>query len=589
MALLSFLISLLLALMALRGWPADSSVWLRSLLALAFLTPGAAALIMSRPAAKGSRLESVGGKGRWWLGALNFMLLAGLVYLTLALAPPAASQFSRLVVDYVREGLGGDGGAGQKTQDAEALGAANSSYETGALFDPQGAVVPKSAKLSPSKTPAVSLKMSGVESAERLHAAGQIYLHLFSHHLFDGERWTSHAGQGPLQLSCDSDGRIQLAQSDRRPDYRYTILHHELSSGLDALCTLQGVRYVSLPEITQLNAATWLLPRPDNAFGVIRPYQAASSPRHFRKLLEQGLAMVPGQVDPAHLAPSTDQELNLEIRRAAERFRSQPSLERQMSALQQWLAQSFRYSMDMDYADKQKSALESFLADPGRSEGFCVHFASAAVLILRELGVPARISYGWTGGEYYREHQQFVFEAEDGHAWAEIHLKDHGWVVFETTPESAVPQVVEAPLEAAPPELTTPMDEGGDDTAAARTRQSWPHWPWLLAALGVGAASAALALLIKRKGSTDSGPNDQPSTAGEPPGYLQLFYRTCAGLGHPKQSGQTLSRYLEQLSREDLPIPFADELLSYHYNVTYREAKRDARIEKRLRKWIKAL
>ena len=79
------------------------------------------------------------------------------------------------------------------------------------------------------------------------------------------------------------------------------------------------------------------------------------------------------------------------------------------------------------------------------------------------------------------------------------------------------------------------------------------------------------------------------NAATAPPGYLQAFYRACAALGHPKPEGHTLMQYLERLDGEKVSIPFADELLSYHYGVTYREAARDAQVEKRLSKEIKGL
>ena len=48
-------------------------------------------------------------------------------------------------------------------------------------------------------------------------------------------------------------------------------------------------------------------------------------------------------------------------------------------------------------------------------------------------------------------------------------------------------------------------------------------------------------------------------------------------------------QYLEQLDDEDVSVPFGDELLAYHYQVTYREIPRDPDAEKRFRRQIREL
>ena len=74
--------------------------------------------------------------------------------------------------------------------------------------------------------------------------------------------------------------------------------------------------------------------------------------------------------------------------------------------------------------------------------GFCVHFASAGVLILRELGVPARYVSGYKvdASEFKKDTSQDGYEYEcsvpdsDAHAWVEIYLDNYGWIPVEMTP-----------------------------------------------------------------------------------------------------------------------------------------------------------
>ena len=589
MSRLFFVISLIFALLALQGWPVDGGVWMRALMALASVMIGTGLMVLLAPATTSQRFKSTRRPRAWdqLAGALCIAAAFGALYAILALAPPATSRFSEYVVSSVRIGFGLEQNDEEPDEEeADALTAEEEGpSEVGAMFDPNGALVPKTASLTLSDEPSRSLKMADRATAEALHASGQLYLHLFSHNHFNGERWISRSNRGAVYYAADAQGLVHLQRPIEAPAHAYTVLHHKLSNGIDAMCTLQGARFVRLPEIMQLNEGTWLLPPPD-ATGIIRPYDAGSTPRKFSELIADEVPIAPGDAGPEHLARTTDVGLNIQIIELAERFRQLPTLEAQLVELREWLSTSFGYTLDMDFPDKDKSAIESFLDQPGTGEGFCVHFASAAALIARELGVPSRVSYGWTGGEYYPEHDQFVFRAGDGHAWAELFLEGQGWVVFEATPTSALPQPEAQPLEAEPPTVEEVDD---DDREPAGKPQPWPHWKWVVLPLGVGAAVLFALLLWKRGRLARGSYQSRESAAKSPPGYLQHFYRTCAAMGHPKPAGSTLLQYLEQLDGEDVAIPFSDELLTYHYKVTYREGARDADVEKQLRRRIKEL
>jgi len=66
--------------------------------------------------------------------------------------------------------------------------------------------------------------------------------------------------------------------------------------------------------------------------------------------------------------------------------------------------------------------------------GYCVHFATAMVLLSRALGVPARLAVGYLPGEPTSPTKWLVTSA-DSHAWAEIYFgPEIGWVPFDPTP-----------------------------------------------------------------------------------------------------------------------------------------------------------
>lgn len=65
--------------------------------------------------------------------------------------------------------------------------------------------------------------------------------------------------------------------------------------------------------------------------------------------------------------------------------------------------------------------------------GFCGHFASAFVTLMRAAGVPARVVTGYLGGSWNPIGRYYVVRQSDAHAWAEVWLEDEGWVRFDPT------------------------------------------------------------------------------------------------------------------------------------------------------------
>jgi hypothetical protein len=64
--------------------------------------------------------------------------------------------------------------------------------------------------------------------------------------------------------------------------------------------------------------------------------------------------------------------------------------------------------------------------------GYCQHFAGAMALMLRMLGIPARVAVGFTSGT--RDDGKWVVADRDAHAWVEVWFPGEGWVTFDPTP-----------------------------------------------------------------------------------------------------------------------------------------------------------
>ena len=66
--------------------------------------------------------------------------------------------------------------------------------------------------------------------------------------------------------------------------------------------------------------------------------------------------------------------------------------------------------------------------------GYCQHFAGAMALMLRYLGIPARVAAGFTSGRYDAKREQWTVYDRNAHAWVEVWFKGYGWLPFDPTP-----------------------------------------------------------------------------------------------------------------------------------------------------------
>lgn len=75
--------------------------------------------------------------------------------------------------------------------------------------------------------------------------------------------------------------------------------------------------------------------------------------------------------------------------------------------------------------------IDEFLFDSRR--GFCEHYASSFVFLMRAAGIPARVVTGYQGGEMNPQSDYFIVRQSDAHAWAEVWLPKQGWLRIDPT------------------------------------------------------------------------------------------------------------------------------------------------------------
>jgi transglutaminase-like putative cysteine protease len=106
-------------------------------------------------------------------------------------------------------------------------------------------------------------------------------------------------------------------------------------------------------------------------------------------------------------------------------------------AVTQYLRSNITYSKTVENPPAGRDRLEWFLFDS--KSGFCNYYATAEVIMLRSVGIPARMVVGFSEGEFEEPNNytviqnNYIISQNNTHAWPEVYFPGIGWVEFEPT------------------------------------------------------------------------------------------------------------------------------------------------------------
>ena len=103
-----------------------------------------------------------------------------------------------------------------------------------------------------------------------------------------------------------------------------------------------------------------------------------------------------------------------------------------VKAVEGYLQRNYVYSERVPSADLP---LEDFLFR--EKAGYCQQFSGAMALMLRMVGIPARVVAGFSPGSYNRDTGEYRVRDLDAHSWVEVYFTGIGWVPFDPTPTAA--------------------------------------------------------------------------------------------------------------------------------------------------------
>lgn len=176
-----------------------------------------------------------------------------------------------------------------------------------------------------------------------------------------------------------------------------------------------------------------------------------------------------------------------------------------------YVRRSARYDLKTQRMPKKaKDFAQWFLEDS--DTGYCVHFATAATVLLKAAGIPARYVTGYM--VQVKKDVPATVTGNDAHAWVEYWLQGFGWTVLECTPPAQATSVPQTTRPQTGPEATTP-DETQSQPADTRPATNRPQLPGnqvgntttenrfseklLNALLWLGLATLALSLMIGQR------------------------------------------------------------------------------------------
>lgn len=291
-------------------------------------------------------------------------------------------------------------------------------------------------QIKQSSTVVMRIRIQGDASrAQEIHWRGGVLTD------FDGKRWFTPAPEPHLLLPGPS-GAYQLGLAPLPPDsyflLRYTVLMEPVAT--DALflaarpLTVWGhfgidSRFERAPRNYLLLEDTGTLLNPLRT-GAGLHYDAVSQiPLVAPKKLRDDSTDYPPEIRATYLQlPHLDPRIH-ELARKITGHDATPY--DKAADLERYFHTNFRYTLDLSDMNKP-DPLAYFLFT--KRAGHCEYFASAMVVMLRTLGVPARYVTGFLPGEFNDVAQDYIIRASDAHSWVEVYFPTYGWITFDPTP-----------------------------------------------------------------------------------------------------------------------------------------------------------
>lgn len=250
-----------------------------------------------------------------------------------------------------------------------------------------------------------------IADLKQLPAQHELYWRAMVLDEYDGTTWTSHvSNQYSFQINrqnLDSQGiRYQYLAADQRQKW---VTGLEKTIPLERRLNLHQDYSITPNRLVQRNQPISLLWVGQDFKNVNLELNDAQKKQY--------------TLYPQHL----DQQAQALAKRLFDQSQSDPN--RYVENVIQWYRQQqFKYSLQPGRLGNHR--VDEFLFKS--KEGFCEHYASSFVMLMRYVGIPARVVVGYQGGQAAPDEQSWEVRQLDAHAWTEVFLNQQ-WIRVDPT------------------------------------------------------------------------------------------------------------------------------------------------------------
>ncbi|PTM53207.1 transglutaminase TgpA family protein [Desmospora activa] len=278
----------------------------------------------------------------------------------------------------------------------------------------------------------------------------------------------------------------------------------------------------------------------------------------------------------------------------------------QAKAIESYLRQGGGYTYELEdvpLPGREDDFVDQFLFES--KQGYCDHFSTSMVVMLRSVGIPARWVKGFTPGDavpvtdekQLENHQadelyQVEVKNSNAHSWVEVYFEGFGWIPFEPTPGFSNPTPLEVeqadtddeaeteeeendPAAGGPDprqqELNQDPAQAGEDVTSEQTVTTW--WrPWVW---GIGLSLAVIGLLfwLWRHRLAWWWLSRQPSTTGSLLRAYGSLLQWLSWYQGPRRPDQTLREYVLEREWPSQPSAELRELTHTYEETRYGKGK----------------
>ena len=250
-----------------------------------------------------------------------------------------------------------------------------------------------------------------IADLKQLPAQHELYWRAMVLDEYDGTTWTSHvSNQYSFQINrqnLDSQGiRYQYLAADQRQKW---VTGLEKTIPLERRLNLHQDYSITPNRLVQRNQPISLLWVGQDFNNLNLELNDAQKKRY--------------TLYPQHL----DQQAQALAKRLFDQSQSDPN--RYVENVIQWYRQQqFKYSLQPGRLGSHR--VDEFLFKS--KEGFCEHYASSFVMLMRYVGIPSRVVVGYQGGQAAPDEQSWEVRQLDAHAWTEVFLNQQ-WIRVDPT------------------------------------------------------------------------------------------------------------------------------------------------------------